>query len=157
MFNIINNTIEVLIIVKAYEIRLENDNMELFFCEFSEAFNPNFMHESKNGSIRTYIFEWYYVRISSYLSTTVIFEMVDSNKYIINIIVSGGAQGHLGLTWGSERNMMKKLIEFFSEYGGVASQLKKKIKSENIDFSKMSPKERERTIKKFKKKSYFTG
>ncbi|MFX1397420.1 MAG: DUF6054 family protein [Promethearchaeota archaeon] len=93
-----------------YGIIKSRQNLKIVLDEFINYFQPNFVYASTDGNVKAYILEKFYFRVESNLSTTVIF---DFNRSEINIVVSGGSHGLFGITWGSERNMMKKMIEFF--------------------------------------------
>ncbi|MBN1802220.1 MAG: hypothetical protein JW891_11980 [Candidatus Lokiarchaeota archaeon] len=107
------------------EVNLVNINIEEVYSKFSEDIQPNFEYENPDGSVKVYIKEIYYYRIKSNLSATIIFEQQDTNKYFVYIVVSGGASGLFGITWGAENNMMKKLAKYFERFGGVVTPLEK--------------------------------
>ncbi|MFX1238988.1 MAG: DUF6054 family protein [Promethearchaeota archaeon] len=99
-------------------VNIDKNRFNTALGNFVESYNPSFKYQTSDGTISVYAIENYYYRIESDLSTTVIF---NSYKGEINIVVSGGSHGLFGITWGSERNMMKKMIEFFEEFGGIAT------------------------------------
>ena len=72
--------------------------------------------ENENCKITVFIAEDYYLRINSTLTVTVIAEeTVDATS--VEIIVSGGKEGLLGLSYGAERNAAKRLVKLLKEKG----------------------------------------
>ncbi|MBN1802221.1 MAG: hypothetical protein JW891_11985 [Candidatus Lokiarchaeota archaeon] len=92
-------------------IQIHDVDFERVVDAFVSVYRPSYEYINTNGTVRTYITEQYYFRVKSDLSITVIFDFI---RQEVNIIVSGGSSGLLGVTWGAERNMLKKLVDFFT-------------------------------------------
>ena len=50
------------------------------------------------------------------LSATIIIDHIYDNKYQIVIVVAGGKHGLLGISWGAERSMLKRIKNLFLKY-----------------------------------------
>ncbi len=92
-------------------IKIDDVDFTQVVDAFINVYRPSYEYINTDSTIRTYITEQYYFRVKSDLSLTVIFDFI---RREVNIIVSGGSSGLLGVTWGAERNMLKKLVQFFT-------------------------------------------
>ena len=54
--------------------------------------------------------EKYYMRISSTLMTVIILKFIDDNKVEIEIVISGGKEGLLMLSWGAEKSENVEIV-----------------------------------------------
>lgn len=70
-------------------------------------------YSDKEGKIIVLIAEKYYFRIESNLAATIIIESINENQFQIVIVVAGGKQGLLGVSFGAEKSMMKRLKNMF--------------------------------------------
>ncbi|MFX1320373.1 MAG: DUF6054 family protein [Promethearchaeota archaeon] len=84
--------------------------------DFEEFFTPNFKFSNKQDTTTVLIIEKYYFRINSNLTITLIFNRNNNYSVEVHIITSGGKLGLLGLTWGSEKSALNKIINFFENY-----------------------------------------
>ena len=72
-------------------------------------------YSDDSGKIIVLVGERYYFRIESNLAATIIIDRINENKYQIVIAVAGGKHGILGISWGAEKSMLKKLKKIFIE------------------------------------------
>ena len=74
----------------------------------------NFSRYTENtGKIIVLIGERYYFRIESNLAVTIIIDRINDNEYQVVIVSAGGKQGLMGITWGAERSMLKRIKDVF--------------------------------------------
>ena len=72
-------------------------------------------YSDDSGKIIVLVGERYYFRIESNLAATIIIDRINENQYQIVIAVAGGKHGILGISWGAEKSMLKKLKKIFIE------------------------------------------
>jgi hypothetical protein len=94
---------------------LEGVNINDTIDSFVRFFQPEGKYEHATGSIKIYIIEEYYFRIESNLAAIVIFEKENKSTLIVHIIIAGGKSGIMGVSWGAEKSMLKKIKNFFIE------------------------------------------
>lgn len=86
----------------------------------SEAFSEDGFFikklEGETCKITIYIAEDYYYRINSTLTLTVIVEET-ADKTTVEIISSGGKVGLLGLSYGSEKSAVNRIVQLLKENG----------------------------------------
>jgi hypothetical protein len=75
-----------------------------------------FQYKDSEGRVIVLIGERYYFRIESNLATTIIIDHINESQYQIVIVVAGGEHGLLGITWGAESSMLKKIKKAFLKY-----------------------------------------
>jgi len=73
-------------------------------------------YEDNSGKIVVLVVEKFYFRIESNLAATIIFDRINESQYQIVIAVAGGRHGLLGISWGAEKSMLKKIKKIFLEY-----------------------------------------
>ncbi|MBZ9686737.1 hypothetical protein G9F72_010410 [Clostridium estertheticum] len=109
-------------------------------------------HIYSHGDIIILMRESYYERISSTLMSVIIMKFIDDNKVEIELVVSGGKDGLLMLSWGAEK----------SENRDVVNEIMRACKINSWKITSMEPKDiaetlTESTINKIKEKigNYF--
>ena len=70
-------------------------------------------YTTKAGGTIVLIAEKYYFRIESNLAATIIIESINQSELQIVIVVAGGGHGMLGISYGAEKSMMKKIKNLF--------------------------------------------
>lgn len=70
------------------------------------------------GRVSVLVYEKYYMRVSSYVSLTVVLASRQEQPGIteINAIGSGGGNGIMGITWGAEDDITESLLEKLDKY-----------------------------------------
>lgn len=70
------------------------------------------------GRVTVLVYEKYYMRVSSYVSLTVVLASRQEQPGIteINAIGSGGGNGIMGFTWGAEDDITESLLEKLDKY-----------------------------------------
>jgi hypothetical protein len=59
--------------------------------------------------------EKFYFRVESNLLTVVILNVSVEDRYEVEIVTGGGAQGLFGITWGAERHRSAEIVRFLEE------------------------------------------
>lgn len=70
-------------------------------------------YTTKKGETIVLIAEKFYFRIESNLAATVVVDRINQSELQIVIVVAGGGHGMLGISYGAEKSMMKKLKNQF--------------------------------------------
>lgn len=74
------------------------------------------MHGEKVGF---FVFDKYYLRINSYVSCSIFYHQDEKDTCEITIVGAGGAQGFIGVTWGTEHDIetfaSKPIIKYTTE------------------------------------------
>ncbi|MFX1409323.1 MAG: DUF6054 family protein [Promethearchaeota archaeon] len=98
---------------------IENVAYNQLIHDFERIFPPNFKFSNKQDTTTVLIIEKYYFRINSNLTITLIFNKNNNHSVGVHIITSGGKEGLFGLTWGSEKSALNKIIKFFEKYDSL--------------------------------------
>ncbi|MFX0006003.1 MAG: hypothetical protein ACFFAV_04650 [Candidatus Hermodarchaeota archaeon] len=72
-----------------------------------------YQYNTNEGKTIILIAERFYFRIESNLAATIIIDPIDKNRYQIDIIVAGGKHGLLGVTYGAEGSMLRRIKNVF--------------------------------------------
>jgi hypothetical protein len=75
-----------------------------------------YQYSTNEGKTIILIAERFYFRIESNLAATIIIDPIDKNRYQIDIIVAGGKHGLLGVTYGAEGSMLRRIKNVFLKY-----------------------------------------
>ncbi|MGV8979651.1 hypothetical protein [Clostridium sp.] len=67
-------------------------------------------HIYSDGDIRILMRESYYGRIQSTLMSVIIMKFINDNKVEIELVVSGGKDGMLMLSWGAEKSENRGIV-----------------------------------------------
>jgi hypothetical protein len=94
-------------------LTLEGVNINNIIEKFINYFNPSGKFTNKNGTINVFIFEKYYFRAESILTSIVIFEQENQKNLIIHLVVSGGRSSIF--SGNAKKSLLKKLRQFFLE------------------------------------------
>jgi hypothetical protein len=78
--------------------------------------NTLYRYSTNEGETIVLVAEKFYFRIESNLSATIIIDPIDESRYQIDIVVAGGKHGLLGITWGAEGSMLKRIKNVFSKH-----------------------------------------
>jgi hypothetical protein len=73
-------------------------------------------YRENTGKFIVLVAEKYYFRIESNLAATIIFDRINERQYQVVIVVAGGKHGLLGITWGAERSMLKRIKNLFLKH-----------------------------------------
>jgi hypothetical protein len=73
-------------------------------------------YRNNEGGTIVLITEKFYFRIESNLTATIITDLIEESRYQIIIVVGGGQHGLLGMSWGAEKSMLKKIRNIFLKY-----------------------------------------
>jgi predicted nucleotide-binding protein (sugar kinase/HSP70/actin superfamily) len=88
-------------------------DFEKILNDFVKKFNPQIKYTNKEKTVVVYLLEEFYFRIESNLAATVIFEKISENEIKVVIIVAGGGHGLWQISWGAEKNLLRKIKEYF--------------------------------------------
>ncbi|MFX1379508.1 MAG: DUF6054 family protein [Promethearchaeota archaeon] len=72
-----------------------------------------FRYSTNEGQTIVLVAEKFFFRIESNLAATIIIDPIDESRYQVDIIVAGGKHGLLGVTWGAEGSMLKRIKNVF--------------------------------------------
>ncbi len=96
--------------------RMELDGI---IADIRQETNTLSRYETNNGGTIVLVAEKFYFRIESNLAATIIIDPIDENRYQIVIVVAGGRHGLLGVTWGAEGSMLKRIKNVFLKHTTV--------------------------------------
>ncbi|MBD3197543.1 MAG: hypothetical protein GF317_20990 [Candidatus Lokiarchaeota archaeon] len=94
-------------------ITITNKSMDDIISRFESQFKPSEEYSNIFDTTKIFVVEKYYFRIESNLAATVIFDEINENEVKVIVIVAGGKQGSLDLSWGSEKSMLKNIMDYF--------------------------------------------
>ena len=95
---------------------IQCDDLESIIADINREVDNLSRYTENTGKVIVLIGERYYFRIESNLAATIIIDHINTNQYQIVIVSAGGKQGLMGITWGAERSMLKKIKDIFLNY-----------------------------------------
>ena len=91
-------------------------DLDDIIADINREANNLSQYRNDEGKTIVLVAEKFYFRIESNLSATIIIDHIYDNKYQIVIVVAGGKHGLLGISWGAERSMLKRIKNLFLKY-----------------------------------------
>jgi len=99
---------------------MENDrfvinriDLDGIIADIHRETNTLYRYSTNEGGTVVLVAEKFYFRIESNLAATIIIDPIDESRYQIDIVVAGGKHGLLGITWGAEGSMLKRIKNVF--------------------------------------------
>jgi hypothetical protein len=93
--------------------RMELDDI---IADIRQETNSLSRYVTNNGETIVLVAEKFYFRIESNLAATIIIDPINESRYQIVIVVAGGRHGLLGVTWGAEGSMLKRIKNVFLKH-----------------------------------------
>ena len=99
--------------MEATRLRLEGQNLDRLVDQLRDGLPGSHVYTSENTVVIAS--ERFYFRVESNLLTVIILDTAHKDRYEVEIVTGGGAQGFFGITLGSERHRSKEIIRFLEE------------------------------------------
>ncbi|MFX1276561.1 MAG: hypothetical protein ACFFBP_16330 [Promethearchaeota archaeon] len=99
--------------MKRETITLKDIDPNTIINEFIKKIPPSFNYKNYNGGGVIVVFDYYYYRIKSKLSATIIFDVINQNECRVHVIISGGS-GY-GFSLGAEKHLIKQIKKFLQD------------------------------------------
>ncbi|MFX0020814.1 MAG: DUF6054 family protein [Candidatus Hermodarchaeota archaeon] len=98
------------------KLLIDQVNIDDIIVDINREVDNLFKYTNDEGKTIILVAEKFYFRIESNLSATIIIDHIYDNKYQVIIVVAGGKHGILGLTWGAEGSMLKRIKNVFLKH-----------------------------------------
>ena len=92
---------------------LEGRKLDRLIDLLRDGLPGSHVHSSDNTVV--FASERFYFRVESNLLTVIILDTADEERYEVEIVTGGRAQGFLGITLGSERHRSREIIRYLEE------------------------------------------
>lgn len=96
--------------MKVGNLVIEGENIRKISDILYNNHNEFKPHIYEDGDIRILMRESYYDRIQSTLMAVIIMKFINDNKVEIELVVSGGKDGLLMLSWGAEKSENRGMV-----------------------------------------------
>ena len=94
-------------------MRIEGSNLDLLVDRLQEKVRDCHVYRSDDTVVVAA--EKLYFRIEGNLMTVVILNTAVKDRYEVEIVTGGGAQGPFGWTWGAERHSSRRIVRILEE------------------------------------------
>ncbi|MFW9819261.1 MAG: DUF6054 family protein [Candidatus Thorarchaeota archaeon] len=98
---------------------IDQVDLDVIIGDIRREVDNLFKYTNDEGKTIILVAEKFYFRIESNLSATIIIDHIYDNKYQAIIAVAGGKHGLLGLTWGAEGSMLKRIKNVFLKHTSI--------------------------------------
>ena len=122
--------------MKVGNLVVEGENIRRISDILHNNHNDFKPHIYEDGDIKILMRESYYDRIGSTLMAVIIMKFVNDNKVEIELVVSGGKDGLLMLSWGAEK----------SENRGIVYEIIKACGDNSWEITSMKPDDIKETL-----------
>ena len=95
---------------------IDRVDLDSIIAEIHRETNTLYRYSTNEGKTIVLVAEKFYFRIESNLAATIIIDPYDESRYQVDIIVAGGKHGLLGVTWGAEGSMLKRIKNVFLKH-----------------------------------------
>ncbi len=92
---------------------INNVNLDDIIAGINREVDNLSRYKDKDGKVIVLIAEKFYFRIESNLAVTIIIEQINENQFQVVIVVAGGKSGLVGLSYGAEKSMLKRIKSIF--------------------------------------------
>ncbi|NVM43997.1 MAG: hypothetical protein HWN79_03680 [Candidatus Lokiarchaeota archaeon] len=106
------------------DLSIEGINANQVIERFCYEFQPDAKFIIAKGDVHVYIIERFFLRSSSDISATILFELKNTNHLGVHITIAGGGNMY-GITFGAQNSLLKKLRKFFTKLSDKTDLIEK--------------------------------